>query len=117
MPGSGYVLASLLGMGAVTVALRWAPFAFIRVLRGSELVRFLGVTMPVGVMVALVAYTLVDRMGLVGGGDAAAGDPGGWWAAPLALTVTVILHLWRRNAAVSILAGTALYVVLVNVVA
>lgn len=121
MPGSGYVLASLLVMGAVTVALRWAPFAFIRVLRGSELVRFLGVTMPVGVMVALVAYTLVDRMGLVGGGDAAAGgaagDPGGWWAAPLALAVTVILHLWRRNAAVNILVGTALYVVLVNVVA
>ena len=121
MPGSGYVLASLLVMGAVTVALRWAPFAFIRVLRGSELVRFLGVTMPVGVMVALVAYTLVDRMGLVDGGDAAAGgaagDPGGWWAAPLALAVTVILHLWRRNAAMSILAGTALYVVLVNVVA
>lgn len=125
MPDSGYVLASLLVMGAVTVALRWAPFAFIRVLRGSELVRFLGVTMPVGVMVALVAYTLVDRMGLVGGGDgqggaaaeAAAGDPGGWWAAPLALAVTVGLHLWRRNSALSILAGTAAYVLLVNVVA
>ncbi|MFD5868947.1 branched-chain amino acid transporter permease [Corynebacterium sp. NPDC060344] len=127
MPDSGYVLVSLLVMGAVTVALRWAPFAFIRVLRGSELVRFLGVTMPVGVMVALVAYTLVDRMGLVGGGDggghggaaveAAAGDPGGWWAAPLALAVTVGLHLWRRNSALSILAGTAVYVVLVNVVA
>lgn len=135
MPDSGYVLASLLVMGAVTVALRWAPFAFIRVLRGSELVRLLGVTMPVGVMVALVAYTLVDRMGLVGGGDAAAGsgeggggtgffdavvangDPGGWWAAPLALAVTVGLHLWRRNSALSILAGTALYVLLVNVIA
>lgn len=121
MPDSGYVLASLLVMGAVTVALRWAPFAFIRVLRGSELVRFLGVTMPVGVMVALVAYTLVDRMGLIGGGDggaeAAAGDPGAWWAAPLALAVTVGLHLWRRNSALSILAGTALYVLLVNVIA
>ena len=120
MPGSDYVLASLLVMGVVTVALRWAPFAFIRVLRGSELVRFLGVTMPVGVMVALVAYTLVDRMGLIGGGDGgveAAGDPGGWWAAPLALAVTVGLHLWRRNSALSILAGTALYVLLVNVIA
>ncbi|WP_295626413.1 branched-chain amino acid transporter permease [uncultured Corynebacterium sp.] len=126
MPDSGYVLLSLLVMGAVTVALRWAPFLFIKSLRGSELVRFLGVTMPVGVMVALVAYTMVDRMGLVGSGDggasaegaaAVAGDPGGWWAAPLALAVTVILHLWRRNAAVSILVGTALYVVLVNVVA
>ncbi|MFC3849537.1 AzlD domain-containing protein [Corynebacterium hansenii] len=118
MPDYGYVLVSLLVMGAVTVALRWAPFAFIRVLRGSELVRFLGVTMPVGVMVALVAYTLVGRMGLVGGdGAGGGGDPGGWWAAPLALAATVALHLWRRNAAVSILVGTALYVVLVNVVA
>lgn len=117
MPDTTYVLISLLVMGSVTVALRWAPFAFIRVLRGSELVRFLGVTMPVGVMVALVAYTLVDRMGLVGDAGAGSGDPGGWWAAPVALAVTIGLHLWRHSAALSILAGTAVYVVLVNVVA
>lgn len=104
-PATGYVLASLLVMGAVTVALRWLPFVLIRALRGSELVRVLGVTMPVGVMVALVAFTMVGRTG----------DPGGWWAAPIALAVTVGLHLWRRQAALSILASTALYMVLVNV--
>lgn len=111
MPATGYVLLSLCVMGAVTLALRWAPFLFIRALRGSELVDFLGVTMPVGVMVALVAHTLAGRMSTDGG------DPGGWWAAPLSLALTVGLHLWRRNAAVSILTGTIVYVLLVNVVA
>ena len=62
-PATGYVLASLLVMGAVTVALRWLPFVLIRALRGSELVRVLGVTMPVGVMIVLVAFTMVGRTG------------------------------------------------------
>lgn len=106
-PAPGHILASLVVMGAVTVLLRWLPFVFIRSLRDSALVGFLGVTMPVGVMAALVAYTLTGRTG----------DPGGWWAAPVALAATVALHLWRRSAAVSILAGTALYMLLVNMVA
>ncbi|WP_448852003.1 branched-chain amino acid transporter permease [Corynebacterium sp. 335C] len=103
----GYVLASLLVMGAVTLALRWAPFAFVRVLRDSEVLRVLGRTMPVGVMVALVAFTLAG----------AAEAPGPFWPAPVALVATVALQLWRRSMALSIFAGTALYMVLVNLVA
>ncbi len=108
-----YVLISLFVMGAVTVALRWAPFAFIRSLQGSPLVEFLGTTMPVGVMVALVVYAMASSVGL---GDAE-GDPGGWWAAPLALVLTVVVHLWRKNAALSVIVGTCGYVLLVNLVA
>lgn len=113
VPDSGYVLAALLAMGAVTVALRALPFVFVRALQGSSLFQFLGVTMPVGVMVALVVYTVFGRVGLSG----EQGDPGATWAAPLALAVTIMLHFWRRNAVLSIFAGTALYMVLVNLVA
>lgn len=112
IPSAGYVLAALLVMGAVTVTLRALPFTFVRVLKGSTLFQFLGVTMPVGVMVALVVYTVFGRVGLSGG----QGDPGAVWAAPLALVVTVFLHWWRRNAVLSIFVGTALYMVLVNLV-
>lgn len=115
LPDSGYVLAALVAMGLVTVALRALPFAFVRALRGSALFEFLGTTMPVGVMVALVAYTVVDRLGLDGSGGE--GDPGAAWAVPVALGVTIALHCWKRNAVASIFVGTALYMVLVNLVA
>ncbi|MCQ9350538.1 branched-chain amino acid transporter permease [Corynebacterium sp. 5QC2CO] len=113
MPDSGYVLAALFAMGAVTVALRALPFAFVRTLKGSPLFEFLGTTMPVGVMVALVVYTVFGRLGLSGEG----GDPGATWAVPVALVVTIGLHWWRRNTVISIFVGTALYMVLVNLVA
>jgi branched-subunit amino acid transport protein AzlD len=59
--------------------------------------------MPAGAMVILVAYTL---RGL---------SPGAPWAAlavGLALAVTVGLHLWRHNAVLSILGGTAVHIAL-----
>lgn len=34
----------------------------------------------------------------------------------IAITITTILHLWRRNVLISILAGTVIYMVLVQVV-
>lgn len=92
------------GIGLVTVALRALPFAAVTFFRESALVAWLGIAMPVGVMVVLVMYTLV------GGTD----RPGGVGAALIAVVFTVALHLWKRSATWSILLGTALYVVLVN---
>lgn len=103
----GYVMASLLVMGAVTVALRWAPFAFVRALRDSEILAALARTMPVGVMVALVAFTMA---GYAGGGRPL-------WPAAVALALTIALQVWRGSMAWFILAGTACYMVLVNLVA
>lgn len=97
-------LLILVSVGVVTVILRALPFAAMKFFRESALVAWLGIAMPVGVMVVLVMYTLVgstDR-------------PGGVWAALIAVVFTVALHLWRRSATWSILLGTALYVVLVN---
>lgn len=118
MPSPTYILVTLATMGIVTVVLRWIPFAFVRALQNSAFFGFLGRTMPVGVMVALVIYALFARMNLLGADTSEVGtDPGGWWAAPLALAVTVALHLRRRNSLLSIFAGTAMYMVLVNFVA
>ncbi|MFD8596551.1 branched-chain amino acid transporter permease [Kitasatospora sp. NPDC059646] len=97
MPDWRYVLAGLLVMFAVTLLLRAAPFVLLGRLRESGLLRFLAVTMPAGVMVILTVYTLRD-VPLAGAGPAAAG-----------LVATLGLHLWRRNALLSIVAGTAVY--------
>lgn len=97
VPGAGYVLAALLVMFAVTVALRAAPFLALSMLKGSAVVDFLGRTMPAGVMLILVMYTLRD----VG--------PATWLPAAVGLAGTIAVHLWRRNAALSTVVGTVLY--------
>ncbi|GAA2270509.1 hypothetical protein GCM10010234_01010 [Streptomyces hawaiiensis] len=62
--------------------------------------------MPAGVMVILLAYCLRD-LPLTHAGA----------LAPLAaLGTTVGLHVWRRNALLSILGGTAVHVILTSTV-
>ena len=100
------ILAVLIPVCVVTVLLRQIPFSFVKALRGSDLVSVLDRTMPVGVMVVLVVYTIA--------GQSAA--PGGILAALLGAAVTAGLHLWRRESGLSILGGTAVYMVLVNFV-
>ena len=97
VPGPLYVCAALLVICVVTVALRAAPFAALAMLRGSALVRFLGETMPAGVMVILVLYTLRNT------GSAA------WTPALLGLAATAALQVWRGRAALSVVVGTAVY--------
>ena len=97
VPGAGYVLGALAVMFVVTVALRAAPFLALSALKNSAFVDFLGRTMPAGVMVILVMYTLRD----VGQST--------WLPATVGLAGTIAVHLWRRNAALSTVVGTGLY--------
>ncbi|WBO62050.1 branched-chain amino acid transporter permease [Streptomyces camelliae] len=106
MPDTPYLVAAVLVAAAVTWALRALPFAVLGPLRASRTVRYLQSRMPAGIMVILVVYCLRDL-------------PVTHTAvlAPLAaLTVTVGVHLWRRNAPLSILAGTAVHVALASTV-
>lgn len=102
----GPTLAILGSVFLVTLGLRGLPFAALRFFRESDLVAWLGLAMPVGVMTLLVVYTVSGQV------DA----PGGLAAVGIALVFTVALHLWRRSATLSILLGTVLYLVLVNLV-
>ncbi|MGW6008080.1 branched-chain amino acid transporter permease [Streptomyces sp. NPDC055210] len=106
MPDTEYAVAAVLVAAAVTWALRALPFAALAPLRASGTVQYLSSRMPAGVMIILVVYCLPDlsvaEVRTV---------------APLAaLAVTVGLHLWRRNALLSILGGTAVHVLLTSVV-
>lgn len=100
------VFAVIIPVAIVTVLLRQIPFAAVRLLKGSPLMGLLAMTMPVGVMVVLVMYTLYGSLEA----------PGGLVAALIASIGKLVLHWWRRNPGLSIMGGTALYMVLVNLV-
>jgi branched-subunit amino acid transport protein AzlD len=106
MSDTGYAVVAVLVTAAVTWSLRALPFAALAHLRASATATYLSTRVPAGVMVMLVVYCLRDLP--VTPSRA---------AAPLtALAVTVGLHLWRRNALLSILAGTAVHVALASTV-
>ncbi|MGY1759894.1 branched-chain amino acid transporter permease [Geodermatophilus sp. SYSU D00779] len=92
-----------MAVSALTWGLRAARFAVLAPMRGSAVVTHVGGHMPLGVMAVLAAYTLRD----VPTDGAVAALP-----FVVAVAVTVGLHLWRRNALVSILAGTVVHVAL-----
>ena len=104
MPDTRYLLLAVAVSAAVTWALRALPFTVLASLRASRTVQYLGARMPAGVMVILFVYCLRDlpltqpRV-----------------TAPLAaLAVTVGLHVWRRNALLSIIGGTVVSVALAS---
>lgn len=107
MPSTIYIAAAIATAGLITLALRSLPFAFLKPLRKSKFVTKVGEWMPVGIMLILAAVTIrgsiVDRPGL-------------WWATPVALVVTIGVHyLSKRKTLWSVGAGTACFVILVNV--
>ena len=102
VPSTGYLLAGLGVMFLVTIVLRAAPFVALTRLRDSQVVRYLGRTMPAGVMVVLVVYTLRDTTTVLAS----------WLPAAAALTITLGVHLMWRRAAISIVLGTATFMLL-----
>jgi branched-subunit amino acid transport protein AzlD len=107
MPDTSYLIAAVAVSAAVTWALRALPFRALAPLRANRTVQYLRTRMPAGVMVILLVYCL-RSLPLAHPAHA---------LAPLgALAVTVGLHLWRRNALISIFCGTAVSVVLASLV-
>ena len=92
--------------GAITVMLRFLPFiAFGKKL--PESVAYLGRVLPPAVMAVLVVYCLRNVNVLAN----PHGLPEG-----LACLAVVVLHAWRRSTLLSITAGTALYMFLIQVI-
>ena len=99
---AGYIV---LVSGAVTVFLRFLPFiAFGK--KQPEFVMYLGRVLPPAVMAMLTVYCLKGVNLLTG----SHGIP-----EALACAVVVVLHVWRRNTLLSIIAGTGVYMFLVQV--
>lgn len=98
MPDPLYIGLAIAVTLLVTLGLRALPFGVKKPLEGSALLADLGRWMPLGAVSILALYCLasIDFGGAAGGVPQVAG-----------VAATVGVHLWRRNAVLSIVAGTA----------
>ena len=94
---------------AATMLTRFLPFLIFssKEQQPPEVVRYLGRVLPAAIFGMLIVYCL-KGVSLTSGSH---GIP-----EAIAVAVTAGLHLWRRNTLLSILAGTACYMALVQLV-
>ena len=107
MTGNTYTLAIALTAAAVTILLRSIPFLLFR--EGKPLppvISYISKMLSPAVIALLTVYCFGGHL---------QDHPSGYGIAEFAAAVTVIgLQLWKRNPLLSILAGTAVYMVLIQ---
>ncbi len=99
------LIAAVAIMAGVTALLRFLPFLIFNGRNTPKVVSYLGEVLPYAIMGMLVVYCLrsVTFVSL-----------SGWLPALLASAATAGLHLWRKNTLVSIVGGTAVYMILIR---
>lgn len=107
MPEPAYIAAALASAVVVTFALRAIPFAARSAIKNSELAADLGRWIPLGATAILAVYCL-STINIAGPTHGAGPIIG--------VVVTVGVHIWRRNAALSIVVGTVVCVLITNLV-
>lgn len=102
---NSFILISIVIMSIVTALLRFLPFLIFRNRKTPAIISYLGIVLPCAIMGMLVVYCLkgVNFVGLEG-----------WLPALLASICVVLLHVWKRNTLLSIIVGTACYMILVR---
>ncbi len=91
----------------VTAALRFLPFAVLRRREVPKFIAYLGTVLPFAIMGMLVVYCLRNI---------SFGAVSAYLPELLACGLVVGVHVWKRNTLLSILSGTVLYMVLVQLV-
>lgn len=94
-------------IAAVTALLRFLPFLIFGKRKTPAFISYLGKVLPFAVMGMLVVYCLRNTT--------FASTP---YGIPelVSVAAVVLLHLWRRNTLLSIIGGTACYMLLVQMV-
>ncbi|NLJ91591.1 MAG: branched-chain amino acid transport [Aeromonadales bacterium] len=104
MSGLEYLIAALI-MAAVTFALRAFPFVARGFIAHHKRIQLLGRRLPVAMMVLLTLYAMnVHNWS----------QPSDGYAQLIAVALVALLQLWRRQALLSILVGTGVYMGLMN---
>ena len=94
-------------IAGVTIALRFAPFLLLRGRETPKFIAYLGRVLPYAIMGMLVVYCLRGTTFV---------HIGNWLPQAISVALVVALHVWKKNTLLSIIAGTACYMVLVQVV-
>lgn len=104
MSNLDYLIAALI-MAAVTFGLRAFPFVARGFIAHHKRIQTLGSRLPVAMMVLLTLYAMnVHNWS----------QPSDGYAQLVAVAVVAILQLWRRQALLSILSGTLVYMASMN---
>ena len=106
MNNTGYSFLMILVIAGVTALLRFLPFLVFRGNRSIPTwIRYLGTVLPDAVMAMLVVYCLKDL---------SFAAVSGWLPPMLSVFGVVLLHVWKRNTLLSIIGGTACYMLLIR---
>jgi branched-subunit amino acid transport protein AzlD len=105
MIAGGYLIGVIAAMGLITFALRALPFVAAQWLQKHTLVQALGQFLPLAIMTLLLVHSATG---------AALEHAGGPWPEVLAIALVVLLQWRSRNALLSIVLGTCLYVLMRN---
>ena len=90
----------------VTALLRFLPFFIFDGKRPvPKTIRYLGSVLPYSIMAMLVVYCLKDT---------SLASLSGWLPGAISVAAVVSLHVWKRNTLLSIIGGTACYMVLIR---
>lgn len=90
----------------VTILLRFLPFMIFRGRQTPGIIMYLGKVLPSAIMGMLVIYCLRNTE-ITGRGHGI--------AELVACVSVVLLHKWKRNTLLSIIAGTVVYMILVRI--
>lgn len=93
-------------IAAVTIAIRFFPFILFRK-ETPQIILYMGKVLPYAIMGMLVVYSL-KNVSLIS-------NPHGIPEA-IAVLLVVLLHKWKHNTLLSILIGTVVYMLLVQMV-
>lgn len=108
MPDLRYSAIIVAVIAAVTIILRFAPFLIFGGKRKTpEIVTYLGKVLPFAIMGMLVVFCLKGVSPTV--------YPYGL-PELIACVLVVILHVWKRSTLLSIIGGTACYMILIQFV-
>ena len=101
-----YAVGAIVAMGLVTFSLRALPFVAAQWLKKHPIVQRLGDFLPLAIMTLLMVHSVAGT---------AVENPNGPWSALGAAALVVLLQWRSKNALLSILLGTGVYVLLRNV--
>jgi len=88
-------------MGLATFITRATPFVLLKSHKDSQLLLHFGRVLPVMILMVLVGFSVIDLLDVQGSRQA---------LLAIAMVITSLVHLIFRQAMVSILVGTAVYV-------
>ena len=101
------VLISIVIISLITIALRALPFILLKGRKTPAWVEYMGRVLPFAVIGMLVVYCLKGLNFTT---------PAGFAPALIAAAVVALSYVWKQNTLLSIISGTVIYMLLVQLV-